>query len=73
MPNFSFRGRRELSTGLQLPQKDQNHMANSHCCQVCSQVGAKGAVIAQILDCKYLTVEQKLHDRVKSITYFTKL
>ena len=48
-------------------------MANSHCCQVCSQVGAKGAVIAQILDCKYLTVEQKLHDRVKSITYFTKL
>jgi len=27
MPNLSFRGQRELSTGLQLQQKDQNHAA----------------------------------------------
>jgi len=27
-----FRGRLELSTGLQLQQKDQNQIAISHCC-----------------------------------------
>jgi len=26
-PNLSFRGQRELSTGLQLQEKDQNHIA----------------------------------------------
>jgi len=44
---------------LQLQQKDQNHTAISHCCLTRSQVGAKGAVIPPILDCKYSTVEQK--------------
>jgi len=29
MPNLFFRGRRELSAGLQLQQKDQNHMAGN--------------------------------------------
>jgi len=27
MPNLFFRGQRELSTGLQLQEKDQNYMA----------------------------------------------
>jgi len=29
MPNLFFRGQRELFTGLQLQQKDQNHMAGN--------------------------------------------
>jgi len=29
MSNLFFRGQRELSTGLQLQQKDQNHMAGN--------------------------------------------
>jgi len=60
MPNLSFRGQRELSTGLQLQQKDQNHTAISHCCLMRTRWGAKGAVIPTILDCKYSNVEQKL-------------
>jgi len=60
MPNLSFRGQRELSTGLQLQQKDKNHTAISHCCQARSQVGAKSAAIPPILDCKYSNAEQKL-------------
>jgi len=31
MPNLFFRGQRELSTGLQFQQKDQNHMAGNLC------------------------------------------
>ena len=53
MPNLSFRGQRELSTGLQLQQKDQNHTATSHCCLTRSQVGAKSSAIPPILDSKY--------------------
>jgi len=30
MPNLSFRARREMCTGLQLPQKDESHIAISH-------------------------------------------
>jgi len=60
MPYLSYRGQRELSTGLQLQQKDQNHRAISHCCLTPSQVEAKGTVIPPILDCKYSNVEQKL-------------
>jgi len=57
-----LRGQRELSTGLQLQQKDQNHTAIRHCCLTRSQVGPKGAVIPPILDCKYSNsnVEKKL-------------
>jgi len=32
MPNLSFYGQRELSTGLQLQQKVHNHTAISNCC-----------------------------------------
>jgi len=60
MPNLSFRGQRELSTGLQLQQKVQNHTAISSCCMTRRQVEAKGAFIPPILDCKYSIVEQKL-------------
>jgi len=60
MPNLSFRGQRELSTGLQLQHKVQSHTAISNICLTCSQVGARGAVIPPILYCKYSNVEQKL-------------
>jgi len=52
MPNLSFRGQGELSMGLQLQQKDENHTAISHSCQARSQVGAKGAVISPIFEKK---------------------
>jgi len=54
---------RELSTGLQLQQKLQNHTtAISNCYSYLTrrQVGAKGAVIPPILDGKYSSVEQRL-------------
>jgi len=60
MPKLSFHGQRELSTGLQLQQKVQNHTVTSNCGLTRRQVGAKGAVIPSILDCKYSSVEQKL-------------
>jgi len=60
MPNLSFLGQRELSTGLQLQQKDQTHTAISHCCLTRSQVRTKGAVILPILDSKYSDAQQKL-------------
>jgi len=60
MPNLSFRGQRELSTSLQLQQKDQNHTAASHCYLTRSHLEAKGVVIPPILDCKHSNVEQKL-------------
>jgi len=59
MPNLSFRDKRELSTGFQLQQKDENHTAISNICLTCSQVGTKGTVISPIVDCKYSNVEQK--------------
>jgi len=63
MPNLSFHGQRELSTGLQLQQKVQNHKAISNCCLTRRQVGAKGPVIPPILaaiffHCTPLTVIQ---------------
>jgi len=60
MPNLSFHGQRELSKGLKLQQKVQNHTATSNCWLTHRQVGANGAVIPPILDCKYSSVEQKL-------------
>jgi len=61
MPNLSFHGWRELSTGLQLQQKVQNHTATSNCWLTRRQVAAKcTAVIPPILDCKYSSVDQKL-------------
>jgi len=59
IPNLSFHDQRELSTGLQLQLKVQNHSA-SKCCLTRRQVGAKGAVIPPILDRKYSSAEQKL-------------
>jgi len=60
MPNSSFHGQRELSTGMQLQQKVQNHTAITNCCLTRRQVGVKGAVIPPVVDCKYSSVEQKL-------------
>jgi len=60
LPSLSFRGQRELSTGLQLQQKVQNRTAVSNCWLMGRQVGAKDAVIPPIVDCKYSIVEQKL-------------
>jgi len=44
---FVIRGQRELSTGLQLQPKDQNHTAISHRGLTLSHLGVKGAVIPQ--------------------------
>jgi len=60
MPNLSFHGQREFSTGLQLQQKVQNHTAISNSCLTRSQVRANGAVVLPILDCKHSSVEKKL-------------
>jgi len=49
MPRLSFRGRRELSMGLQLQQKDQNYI--SQCCQARNQGG--GGVINITLRCPH--------------------
>jgi len=73
MSYLSFRHRRELSTGLQLQQNDQNHTAISHYCQTRSQVGAKGAVIQPSFDCKYSNDEQKLSWPRKTTIHSTKL
>jgi len=48
MPNLSSRSRRELSTGLQLQQKDQNHGTISHCCRASNQKGER----RNTFDCK---------------------
>ena len=58
---LSFRGQRELSTGLQLRQKDQNHKAISHCCQERSQLA------------KIELLRKTCHNRVKTIIHSTKL
>jgi len=60
MSNSSFHGQRELSTGLHLQQKVQNHTAITTFCLTRRQVGAKGAVIPPMLDSKYSSVGQKL-------------
>jgi len=77
MPNLSFRGQGELSMGLQLQQKDENHTAISHSCQARSQVGAKGAVISPIFEKKKYEKSQMLskncHDRLKPVIYPTEL
>jgi len=67
MPNLPFHGHSELSTGVQLQQKVQNHTAISNCCLTRSQMGGNGSAIPPILDCKYLNVEQKYYDHVKPI------
>jgi len=73
MPNLSFRGQRELSTGLHLQQKILNHTATSNCCLTRRQGGTKGAVIPPILYCKYSSVEQNYYDHVKPIIQSTTL
>jgi len=73
MPNLSFRGQRELYTGLQLQQKVQKHTAITNCCLTRRQVGVNGAVIPPILDCTYSSVEQNCYDHVKPIIQSTKL
>jgi len=73
MLNLSFRGQRELSTGLQLQQKDQNHIATSHCCLTRSQVGAKSAVIAQIWTANMKMLSKNCYDPVKPYIQSTNL
>ena len=75
-PNSSFdRCQRELSTGLQLQQIDQNHTAISHCCLTRSQVRAKGSVIPQFwtANIQMLSKLAMTGDRVKSLIQSTKL
>jgi len=73
MPNLSFLGQRELSRGLQLQQKDQNHTAISHCFLTHSQVGAKGADISQFWTANIQMLSKNCYDRVNPIIQSTKL
>jgi len=47
MPSLSFHGQRELSTGLKLQQKVQNHTATSNGWLTGCQVGAKAPNVQQ--------------------------
>jgi len=67
MLNVSFRGQRELSTGLQLQQKDQTHAAISHCCLTRSQVRTKGAVIPQFWIANIQMLSKNCYDCEKPI------
>ena len=62
MPNLSFHGQRELSTGLQLQQKVQNHTAISNCCLTRNQVGANGAVIPQFWTANIRVLNKNCYD-----------
>jgi len=73
MPNLSFHGQRELSTGLQLKQKVQNHTATSNCWLTRRQVGAKGAVIPQFWTANMQVMSKNCYDHVKRIIQSTKL
>jgi len=73
MANMSFRGQRELSTGLQLPQKDQKHTTISHCCLTRSQVGGeKAPSYPKLWTANIELLSKNCHDRVQPITHSTK-
>jgi len=78
MPNLSFHGQRELSTGLQLQQKVQNHTAITNCWLTRRQVGAKGQFWTAIIFHQFWTANIQLlskncYDHVKPIFQSTKL
>ena len=58
MSNLSFHGQRELSTGLQLQQKDQNHTA---------------ITFPQFRTANIQMLRRNCHDREKPIIQSTKL
>ena len=70
-----LRGQRELSTGLQLQQKHQNHTAISHCCLTRSQVGQKAPSFLQFwaANIQIQRLRKNCYDRVKPIIQSTKL
>jgi len=71
--NLSFHGQRELSTGLQLQQKVQNHTAISNCCLTRSQVGEKAPSFHQSWTANIQVLSKNCYDRVKPIIQCTKL
>jgi len=75
MPKLSFRGQRELSTGLQLQQKVQNHTAISNCLPDarCSQVGETAPSFPQFWTANIGMLIKNCYDRVKPIILLTKL
>jgi len=61
MPNLSFHNQRELSlVRFAIATKSSKPHSHQQLLPDASPVGAKGAVIPPILDCKYSSVEQKL-------------
>jgi len=73
MPNLSFRGWPELSTGMQLQQKDQNHTAISHCYLTRSQVGQKAPSFPKFWTANIQMLSKNCYDGVKPIIKSTKL
>jgi len=67
MPNLSFHGQRELSTGLQLQQKVQKQSATSNYCLTRRQVGAKSTVIPQFWTENSQMLSKNCYNHVKSM------
>jgi len=74
MPNLSsFHGQRELSTGLQLQQKVQNHTAIRNCSLTRRQVGQKAPSFHQFWIANIEVLSKNCYDHEKPIIQSTKL
>jgi len=73
MPNLSFPGQREFSTGLQLQQKDQNRTVISNCCLTRRQVGQKVPSFHQFWTATIQVLSKSCYDHAKPIIQSTKL
>jgi len=63
----SYRGQRELSMGLQLPQTDLNHIAISHSCQAVTAYHAFGKYWMQAWG--FLNIVENIAGRKLSTVY----
>jgi len=73
MPNLSFLGQRELSTGLHLQQKVQNHTNISNRWLTRRQVGQKAPSFPQFWTANVQVLSKNCSDHVKPIIQSTKL
>ena len=74
MSILSFRGQHELSSGLRLQQKDQNHVAINNCFHARSQMRANDAIVpTKFWIANTEPLSKDCHDRVKPIIHSTNL
>jgi len=73
MQYLSFHGQRELSTGLQLQQKVQNHTATSKCWLTRRRWGQKAPSFHQFWTANIQVLSKNCYDHVKPIIQSTKL